>query len=275
MVSERLFASLDLNSGFMGMLDSKLTDEFPEFLNTDNAFPETADIETSSDDYASRFAGSVGAWFLKVQAEATLQMLADNPGCTVLDVGGGHGQLTLPLLNNSFKVTVLGSSEVCIERIRHYVDSKCCFFQVGNILDLPFPDRSFDVVLSYRLLPHVTRWREYLAELARVARHVVMLDYPEERSINSLTPYLFSFKKNLEGNTRTYTIFRQDEILEAFEELGYQCADRYAEFFLPMVLHRKLKVPKISSGLERMSRLVGLTGWFGSPVILKLVRSGG
>jgi hypothetical protein len=29
-------------------------------------FPETADIETSSDDYARRFAGKIGAWFLHV-----------------------------------------------------------------------------------------------------------------------------------------------------------------------------------------------------------------
>ena len=249
----------------MGTLDSKLQEEYPE----------TADIETSSDDYASRFAGPVGAWFLKVQEKATLNMLADSPGCTVLDVGGGHGQLTSPLLNNGFTVTILGSSDVCIERIRQYVDGKQCFFQAGNILNLPYPDRSFDVVLSYRLLPHVARWKEYLSELARVAKQVVMLDYPESRSVNSLTPYLFSFKKNLEGNTRTYKVFQQDDILEVFEKLGYQRAGRYAEFFFPMVLHRKLKAPKISSSLEHMSRLVGLTGWFGSPVILKMVRSGG
>jgi len=238
-------------------------------------FPETADIETSSEDYASRFAGPVGSWFLKVQENATLQMLAGYSGCTILDVGGGHGQLTLPLINNGYTVTVLGSSEDCIERIHQYIDGKRCFFKVGNILDMPYPDRSFDIVLSYRLLPHVTLWKEYLTELARVARKAVLVDYPELRSVNALTPYLFPIKKNLEVNTRTYTIFRQNEILETFAELGYQRAERYAEFFFPMVLHRELKAPKISSGLERMSRLLGLTGWFGSPVILKMVRSGG
>ena len=33
-----------------------------------SAFPETADVETSSDDYARRFAGPVGEWFLERQA---------------------------------------------------------------------------------------------------------------------------------------------------------------------------------------------------------------
>lgn len=259
----------------MGPSDSKLQEKKPGFLNSDPIYPETADIETSSEDYASRFAGPVGSWFLKVQENATLKMLFDYPGGAILDVGGGHGQLTGPLLDQGYNVTVFGSSDVCIERIRQYVDGKRCFFQVGNILALPYPDRSFDVVISYRLLPHVERWKEYLAELARVANQVVMLDYPEVRSVNSLTPYFFSFKKNLEGNTRTYTVFRQDELVKAFNQLGYQRAGRYPEFFFPMVLHRKLKAPKISSGVERISRLLGLTGWFGSPVILKMVRSGG
>ena len=34
---------------------------------TSNSFPETADIETSSEDYATRFAGKIGAWLLQVQ----------------------------------------------------------------------------------------------------------------------------------------------------------------------------------------------------------------
>ncbi|WP_293161376.1 hypothetical protein [Okeania sp. SIO2C9] len=49
-------------------------------------FPETADVETSSDDYASRFAGDIGAWLLKVQEEATLTMLAPYPNGKILDV---------------------------------------------------------------------------------------------------------------------------------------------------------------------------------------------
>jgi len=52
-------------------------------------FPETADVETSSEDYAGRFSGAVGAWFLKVQEDATLHMLSPHAGASVIDVGGG------------------------------------------------------------------------------------------------------------------------------------------------------------------------------------------
>jgi 2-polyprenyl-3-methyl-5-hydroxy-6-metoxy-1,4-benzoquinol methylase len=235
-------------------------------------FPETADIETSSDDYALRFSGEIGSWFLKVQEKATLQMLAPYKAARVLDVGGGHGQLTDALIQNGYRVTVLGSSDVCKEQIRKFIDGNRCTFKVGNILDLPAPDQAFDVVISYRLLPHVNQWKRFLHELTRVARKVVLVDYPAVRSINCIAPQLFQFKKRLEGNTRPFSAFRESELLEVFESLGFARADRYAEFFLPMVLHRVLKLPALSSAMERIFRLLGATDCFGSPVVLKVAR---
>ena len=54
---------------------------------------ETADIETSSDGYAARFAGPVGEWMLEIQETITVALLPKTPSATILDVGGGHGQL--------------------------------------------------------------------------------------------------------------------------------------------------------------------------------------
>lgn len=237
-----------------------------------DAYLETADIETSSENYARRFSGKVGAWFLDVQNAATLKALAPYPGATVLDVGGGHAQTAGLLADQGYQVTVLGSAEICKTRLQPLIDSQRCVFQVGDILNLPYPDRHFDVVISYRLLPHVTRWQPFLAELTRVARKAVMVDYPEVRSINAITPYLFGLKKRLEGNTRTYTCFRLADLRPVFEENGFAYAEHHKEFFLPMVLHRKLKAPGLSAVLEKGSQLLGLTGLLGSPVIIKLVR---
>lgn len=244
-------------------------------VKTNNVnFPETADIETSSDDYASRFAGEIGAWLLKVQEEATLKMLAAYPNAKILDVGGGHGQLTEALIQNGYQVTVLGSAESCQARIQHFVDANRCNFKVGNILDLPYPDNAFNIVISYRLLPHVSQWKPFLAELVRVADKAVIVDYPTVRSVNAIAPYLFKLKKGLEGNTRPFTCFQESELLDYFRSLGVTPIDRYPQFFLPMVLHRMLKSPRVSSALEKLSRGLGLTHWFGSPVILQLNKNG-
>lgn|SRR5690606_9883131 len=233
---------------------------------------ETPDIVTSSADYATRFNGPVGNWLLAVQERSTMQMLRDMPGARILDVGGGHGQLTAPLIREGFDVTVLGSAPVCSERISSFVTSGQCSFRVGSLLSLPFDDQAFDVVISYRLASHINRWQHLLEEFSRVAKKAVIIDYPEVRSLNALTPMLFSFKKLIEKNTREYRSFRERELLQVFSSCGFSKEAKIPQFFLPMVFHRALKIPSLSAPLEAVCRYLGLTYLFGSPVILKVVR---
>lgn len=243
-------------------------------LNSNSPFPETADIETSSEAYARRFSGQIGEWFINVQQEASLSMLAPYRRATILDVGGGHGQLTGALIRNDHPVTVLGSAEICKARIQDLIDNRRCSFKVGNILDLPFDDKHFDVVISYRLLAHVNQWQEFISELCRVAKKAVIIDYPEIRSLNAFAPYLFDYKKNVEGNTRPYSTFRESDLLQVFESIGFVRKNKFPEFFLPMVFHRKLNSLGISKSLEATFRFLGMTSFFGSPIILKLIPEG-
>ena len=236
------------------------------------ALAETADIEIASDSYAQRFSGKVGTWFLEVQEEATLKMLAPYPGATILDVGGGHGQLTGALVENNFDLTVLGSDESCRARISQYLETYRCTFEVGDILDLPYPDQSFGVVVSFRLLPHVTLWEQYIHELARVAEKAVIIDYADVRSFGHFAPSLLGRDKRQASNGHTYTTFRQREVLDAFRANGFIPGGKFTEFFLPMSLHRKANLPRLSQIMESFCRGLGLTNSFGSPTILKLIR---
>jgi len=235
---------------------------------------ETADIESSSDEYAARFAGKTGEWMLSVQERITLEFLGAAPRTSVLDVGGGHGQLAVPLCREGYRVTVLGSDETCRRRISSIVDSGQCEFVVGNVIDLPFKDASFDAVISFRMLTHCRRWSKLVSELCRVTRGPVIVDYPTSQSVNRIAPALFGAKKKLEGNTRTWQLFRHEEVLREFERNGFTTARRDAQFFMPMVLHRTLKCPRLSAALERICGRTGLTKRWGSPVIVEMVGKG-
>ena len=234
---------------------------------------EDADRETASADYARRFAGAVGAWFLEVQARTVLDLLAPWPRARVLDVGGGHGQLTDALLGAGHEVTVYGSgpsalSAASAEKARaHHIG-----FAAGDLLRAPFPDRCFDAVLSVRLLPHVTRVRELIAELARLARAVVIVDYPTRRSVNAVSGALFGLKKGVEGNTRPFAVFRDAEIQDAFAACGFRPSARRPQFLFPMAVHRALGMAPLARGLEGAARAAGLTRGLGSPVVLRLER---
>ena len=228
---------------------------------------ETADIETSSDGYAARFAGPVGAWMLGVQEAAVRRLLAGLPDGPILDVGGGHGQLALPLAASGWEVTVLGSDASCARRLAPGLAGGRVRFVAGDVLALPFADASFEIVLCFRLLPHCDAWERLVSELCRVARAGVVVDYPTGESLNAVAPALFGAKKRLEGNTRTFTLFAHREVARAFAAAGWQVARREPEFFLPMVLHRALRCRPCSSALEGACRSLGLTRRWGSPVV--------
>jgi ubiquinone/menaquinone biosynthesis C-methylase UbiE len=235
-------------------------------------YPETADIETSSDDYATRFSGSAGAWMLEVQERIALRFLGSTPGASILDVGGGHGQLAIPLCREGFPVTVLSSAESCRKRIAEIVDSGQCRFKVGDVVALPYPDRSFDTVIAFRMLTHCEQWPTLVAELCRVARSSVIVDYPTSQSLNKVAPLLFKAKKRLEGNTRTWRLFRHSEVIETFADQGFAKSRSRNQFFLPMVLHRALSCRIVCATLEGICRALGLTRFWGSPAIVELRR---
>jgi SAM-dependent methyltransferase len=206
---------------------------------------------------------------LAVQERAVRELLGSSAGATVLDVGGGHAQLAGPLARTGWQVTVLGSNPACARRLEPLIATGAVRFVAGDILALPFPDRSFDFVVSVRLLPHCDRWPALVAELCRVARRAVIVDYPTSESLNRIAPALFGAKKRLEGNTRTFTLFTHREVAAAFSSCGFTPAARSAQFFLPMVLHRALRCRPCSAALESLARATGLTRRWGSPVVLR------
>lgn len=232
-------------------------------------FPEIADIETATAGYASRFSGPVGDYFLEIQAEITLALLRDLPGARILDVGGGHAQLAEPLVRRGFAVTVTGSADSCRERLDLRLPPGSFTYRTCDSLALPFADRSFPVVMSFRLLPHAARWRELIAEMCRVADRAVIFDYPDRRSTNILYEQFFAMKKQLEGNTRTFTLFCRREIAAELVRNGFAPPVFRPEFLLPMVVHRKVGKRTFSRAVESCFRLTGLTALFGSPIICR------
>lgn len=232
-------------------------------------FLETADIETASTDYASRFSGAAGEYFLDKQTEIALSLVADLPQARVLDVGGGHAQLAVPLVKAGFEVTVTGSDESCRNRLDQLLGSEDFGFRICDSLSLPFADRSFEVVMAFRLLPHVTRWQQLLAELCRVADRCVILDYPDRRSTNILYEHCFGIKKKIEGNTRPFTLFSRKGIRDQLVHNEFRAPVFKPEFLLPMVIHRKINNRVVSALVENCCKIVGATHLWGSPIIFR------
>lgn len=234
---------------------------------------ETPDVETSSAGYAARFQGEVGRYLLGVQERGVLELMLGEglptTGRSVLDVGGGHAQLAPPLAREGFDVTVLGSDDRCAARLPA---GGAVRFASGDLLDQPFGDGSFDAVVSVRLISHMTDWEGLVAELCRVARRTVVIDYPTLASLNALSALAFPLKRAIERNTRTYRSFSPGELHAAFAQHGFRPVRAIRQFVVPMGLHRLLGGSGLARGVEEGLRRAGVTRLLGNPVLLRLDR---
>ena len=232
----------------------------------------TPDVETSGAAYAKRFSGPAGAYLLEVQAQTFRRLLSDAAirGGRVLDVGGGHAQLTRVLLAHGFEVWVQGSTASCGARLlplMQEADGRL-HFVASSLWSLPFADRAFDLVVGIRLLAHVDRWQALISEMARVSRRALLIEYPPVLSANVFEPWLFALKRRLEGNTRHFRCYSMGQMAPVLRNAGLVEATERREFLLPMVVHRVLQRPGLSRWLEACCGRLRITGLLGSPALL-------
>ncbi|ETX12737.1 hypothetical protein OCH239_17365 [Roseivivax halodurans JCM 10272] len=231
---------------------------------------DLADLAPSTDRYAQRFSGPTGNWLLSRQTNALRTLIAPWPGSEVLDVGGGHGQIAAPLIADGHIVRVHASCEAALGRARRLDPQPD--LGVGPLMPLPYPDRSFDVVTSFRLLAHIGDWQGLLDEFCRVARKAVIVDFPIPAGANTFQPILLGLKKSLETETRSFATIATREIVARGAANGFPLSEHIGQFVLPMVVHRTLRQPWLSERSERLLASAGLAHWLGSPVVLALWR---
>ena len=111
---------------------------------------------------------------------------------------------------------------IFVNRLNKFLKQNKSFkYKTCNLLNLPFENKSFDVVTCFRLLTHEDNWKVQISELCRVAKYSVIIDYPDIRSFNILYKLLFKIKKKYEGNTRTFRNFSRKELIEEFRKNGF------------------------------------------------------
>ena len=89
----------------------------------------------------------------------------------VLDAGSGDGSIAQLVLPRAKSVTCLDRSERMIEAARSRLrGEQKARFQIGDVEELPFEKGSFDHVLLFNVLAHVTSPSRAIAEAARVLR---------------------------------------------------------------------------------------------------------
>ncbi len=103
-------------------------------------------------------------------------------GQTVLDAGCGEGVLSILMAQQGAIVTGVDISAPNIMAARRAADEigladRLTFLQ-GDAENLPFPNGSFDVVVSSHVLEHLPDFHRGLSEIRRVMRHKAVISLP-------------------------------------------------------------------------------------------------
>lgn len=219
---------------------------------------------------AARFGGPIGELLADTQARILTAFAAPAAGDAVLDVGTGTGRAALVLASAGARVTAIDASEqmLRVARERAAAQSLQVTFAPGDAHALPFPDRSFDVVVCLRVLMHAPEWRRALAELCRVARRSVILDYPALSSAASLESAARRLAARCGARVEAYRVFGDAALRRELARHGFEVRRVHRQFVLPIALHKRLGSRAATETIERSLASLGLLRLLGSPVTL-------
>jgi ubiquinone/menaquinone biosynthesis C-methylase UbiE len=235
------------------------------------------DVASTSHEYATRFESSVGKFFLQQQTELVRKLLIKSiaykklPNSKkILDLGGGHCQLTDLYLNLGFEITMQGSEDRSFQRAIDlgYGNNQRIKFNLSNLQQLNYKDNEFDFVSGIRLIAHLENWREFLDEMLRVAKYGIIFDFSNKNLFSLFIPYLFNFKKKIEGNTRPYYTNNLSEIKSYLMSQKISEFSAEGQFILPMAFHRMLNMPYFTKISEKLLAILQLKKLLGSPIIV-------
>lgn len=91
----------------------------------------------------------------------------------ILDVGCGYGWCELEMLKlGAAQIVGTDLSETDLETARQYVKDSKVSFSPASAIDLPFPDHSFDTVVSWDVIEHIPKHTEpkMFSEIERVLK---------------------------------------------------------------------------------------------------------
>src|SRR5689334_15240561 len=93
-----------------------------------------------------------------------------------LELGVGTGRIALPFIQAGYDYTGVDLSQPMMDKLEQKLTedpAKANFrykLQQGDVTSLPFPDNSFDVIITVHVLHLIDNWQEAINEARRVLR---------------------------------------------------------------------------------------------------------
>lgn len=218
----------------------------------------------------ARFSGPIGELLADTQARVLREFAGEQGGGHVLDVGTGTGRAALVLAEAGARVTALdASSEMLrVAQARTTARGASIHFEVGDAHQLAFANGSFDTVVCLRVLMHTPDWRRCLAELCRVSRRRVIVDYPALFSAAAVQALTRRVMHSVNPRVEAYRVLAERQLRGELACHGFSVTGAHRQFVLPIAVHKQLGSRRLTETIERALGAIGLLTLAGSPVTL-------
>jgi len=215
-----------------------------------------------------RFGGPIGRYLLEWQADVLAAALAPLPGRRIVDVGTGTGRAAVGLARGGAAIVGLDYSAemIRVARARAADAGVHVAYGLADAHRLPLADRSVDAAVSLRLLMHALDWRQCVAELCRVARWRVVIDFPALASVAAIESGARRVARRFGRRTEAYRVIAERDAAAALAQHGFHVAAVRRQFVLPIALHKAVGRANATRAVEGTLAAVGLLRLFGSPV---------
>jgi ubiquinone/menaquinone biosynthesis C-methylase UbiE len=174
----------------------------------------TAEYAAAANDYDRKW-----AFYIDSTARETLSRLKIVPGDRVLDVGCGTGELLARIAAKSSGTRLAGLDPVpeMLARAKEKLSSEADL-RVGYADSLPWPDGSFDIVLSCNVFHYIQHPLVAIREMERVLRpggQMVITDWCDDYlACRICNVYLRLTRRSF------FKTYRQSECLSLLEKAG-------------------------------------------------------
>lgn len=134
--------------------------------------------------YEAWYTTQRGAWIGEEEYRLLASLLAPNPSETLLDVGCGTGYFTRRFATDAAERNVFGTDiDLNMLRFAGGHSAHGIGFVASDACQLPFRDKSFDLVVSVTALCFIREEQQALREMLRVARRRVVLGLLNRHSL--------------------------------------------------------------------------------------------
>lgn len=176
-----------------------------------------------------------------------------------LDQGCGTGFYTIMLDRMGYKVTGLDFSEILLREAQKNRDRFKGHFKLvkGDIRNMPFKDKSFDIIISGGIVEHVKETDKALDELQRTLKTggILLINVPQRVGI-------FTIAKLLQQSLGLWTIgYEKSFTIQRFKKLLVKRGFEIKAFYLEDIgIGKRPFIGKILRLLDLPFRIIGLGG---------------